>query len=59
MTSHGSRKQKTAVKIENLWLFVPLDAKIHFTAKFGGILVFWESWQNHVVIWEEMKVCKI
>ena len=25
----------------------------------GGILVFWESWQNHVVNCEEMKLCKI
>ena len=31
MTSHGSGKQKTAVKIENIWLCVPLDAKIHLT----------------------------
>ena len=25
----------------------------------GGMLVIWESWQNHVVNWEEMKDCKI
>ena len=25
----------------------------------GGILVFWEQWQNHVVNCEEMKLCKI
>ena len=25
----------------------------------GGILVFWESWQNHVVNCDKMKLCKI
>ena len=25
----------------------------------GGILVFWESWQNHFVNCEELKFCKI
>ena len=25
----------------------------------GGILVFWESWQNHVVNCEEMKLSEI
>ena len=30
-----------------------------YVSKVGGILVFWESWRNHVVNWEEMILCKI
>ena len=30
-----------------------------FTGGHTGLLVFWESWQHHVVSCEEMKICKI
>ena len=33
--------------------------QIFYTAFMGGILVFWESWRNHVVNCEEMKLWTI
>ena len=39
-----------------IYLFMPITC-VNLN-KMGGILVFWESRQNHVVDCEEMKLCK-